>query len=61
MQARIARLVFGAYDAKAGAAGSVIDLSDSKAFNHRFEVLGGVLANDCSALLQDFFKEKRRK
>ena len=61
VQARVSRLVFGAYDPKAGAAGSMIDLTDSPAFNHRFEVLGGVLANDCSALLQDFFKEKRRK
>ncbi len=59
VQARITRLVFGAYDDKAGAAGSVIDLSDSPAFNHRFEVNGGVLADECGALLSDFFKEKR--
>ncbi len=58
-QARIARVVFGAYDAKAGAAGSVIDLCDSKAFNHRFEVNGGVLADQCGELLSNFFKEKR--
>ncbi len=61
VQARIARLVFGAYDKKAGAAGSVIDLTDSKAFNHRFEVNGGVLADDCGALLREFFAAKRRK
>lgn len=60
VQARVSRLVFGAYDPKAGAAGSVIDLTDSRAFNHRFEVLGGVLAEDCGAPLQDFFGEKRR-
>lgn len=59
VQARIARLVFGAYDKKAGAAGSVIDLTDSKAFNHRFEVNGGVLADECGAVLQEFFKNKR--
>ena len=59
VQARITRLVFGAYDDKAGAAGSVIDLSDSKAFNHRFEVNGGVLADECSAALSDFFDNKR--
>ncbi|MDJ0699077.1 MAG: tRNA adenosine(34) deaminase TadA [Woeseiaceae bacterium] len=60
VQARIQRLVFGAYDDKAGAAGSVIDLSDSPAFNHRFEVNGGVLAEECGVLLSDFFGAKRR-
>jgi tRNA(adenine34) deaminase len=59
VQARVSRLVFGAYDPKAGAAGSVIDLTDSPAFNHRFEVLGGVLAADCAELLKDFFSERR--
>jgi tRNA(adenine34) deaminase len=59
VQARISRLVFGAYDPKAGAAGSVIDLTDSKAFNHRFEVNGGVLADECADILSDFFARKR--
>jgi tRNA(adenine34) deaminase len=59
VQARLARVVFGAYDARAGAAGSCIDLSGSPAFNHRFEILGGVLADDCSALLQNFFDARR--
>ncbi len=59
VQARIARLVFGAYDPKAGAAGSVIDLTDSRAFNHRFEVNGGVLADECGEFLSAFFEEKR--
>jgi len=59
VQARISRLVFGAYDPKAGAAGSAIDLTDSPAFNHRFEVLGGVRADECGALLQDFFGSRR--
>ena len=59
VQARIARLVFGAYDPKAGAAGSVIDLTESKALNHRFEVNGGILAEDCGAMLQDFFHARR--
>ena len=58
-QARISRLVFGAYDPKAGAAGSAVDLTDSRAFNHRFEVQGGVQAGDCAALLQDFFRARR--
>jgi tRNA(adenine34) deaminase len=59
VQARISRLVFGAYDPKAGAAGSVVDLTESPAFNHRFEVLGGVLADACGAVLQDFFRSRR--
>ncbi len=58
-QGRVARVVFGAYDPKAGAAGSVIDLSDSPAFNHRFEIMGGVLAEDCGAVLKEFFSERR--
>ena len=59
VQARITRLVFAAYDPKAGAAGSAVDLTESTAFNHRFEVLGGVLADDCAAVLQDFFRSRR--
>ena len=59
VQARITRVVFGAYDPKAGAAGSAIDLSDSPAFNHRFEVMGGVLADKCGAVLKKFFAERR--
>lgn len=59
VQARIERLVFGAYDRKAGAAGSAIDLTDSPSFNHRFEVNGGVLAEECGALLKTFFESKR--
>ena len=58
-QARISRLVFGAYDPKAGAAGSVLDLIGSRALNHRFEVNGGVLADECGALLEDFFRRTR--
>ena len=59
VQARLARVVFGAYDPKAGAAGSAIDLSDSPAFNHRFEIMGGVLAEECGAVLKEFFSERR--
>ncbi len=58
-QARVARVVFGAYDVKAGALGSVEDLSTSKALNHRFEVNGGVLADECGELLKAFFKSRR--
>jgi len=59
VQSRIVRVVFGAYDPKAGAAGSAVDLTDSPAFNHRFEVMGGVLADECGAVLQDFFRSRR--
>jgi tRNA(adenine34) deaminase len=59
VQSRIKRVVFGAYDKKAGALGSVEDLSDSRAFNHRFETNGGVLADECSGLLQEFFAARR--
>ncbi len=58
-QSRVSRLVFGAYDDKAGAVGSVVDLSDSPALNHRFEVNGGVLADECGKLLRDFFEARR--
>lgn len=59
VQARISRLVFGAYDPKAGAVGSAIDLTDSRAFNHRFEVSGGVLADECGEVLKSFFESRR--
>lgn len=59
VQARVSRVVFGAYDEKAGALGSAIDLGQSRAFNHRFEVNGGLLAEESSALLKDFFHFRR--
>jgi tRNA(adenine34) deaminase len=59
VHARVKRVVFGAYDKKAGALGSAVDLSDSKAFNHRFEINGGVLADECSAVMQRFFAARR--
>ena len=58
-QARIARVVFGAYDPKAGAAGSAIDLTDSKALNHHPEVNGGLLEDESSKLLKKFFEARR--
>ena len=58
-QARVGRVVFGAYDAKAGALGSVEDLADSRALNHRFEVNGGLLADECGELLKAFFEARR--
>ena len=58
-QARLGRVVFGAYDHKAGALGSVEDLSESRALNHRFEVNGGLLADECGLLLKTFFEARR--
>jgi tRNA(adenine34) deaminase len=58
-QARVARVVFGAYDSMAGAAGSVIDFSESPAFNYHPEINGGLLAEECGALLSRFFAERR--
>lgn len=58
-EARIARLVFGAYDARAGAAGSAIDLADSKVLQHRMEVNGGILADECGQILKRFFAARR--
>ncbi len=58
-QARVRRVVFGAYDKKAGALGSVEDLSESKALNHRFEINGGLLAVESRELLKRFFATRR--
>jgi len=58
-QARIRRVVFGAYDNKAGALGSALDLSDSRALNHRFEINGGLMLDECQGLLQTFFAARR--
>ncbi len=60
INSRIDRVVFGASDRKAGCAGSVTDLFDMP-FNHKPEITGGVLADECSALLRDFFSELRMK
>jgi tRNA(adenine34) deaminase len=56
---RVDRLVFGAYDAKAGAVGSLWDLVRDRRLNHRPEVVGGVLEADCAALLTGWFDERR--
>lgn len=59
VQARIARLVFGAWDPKAGACGSIVDIPGERRFNHRVRVAGGLLEEKSRALLQEFFQEKR--
>jgi tRNA(adenine34) deaminase len=57
--ARVPRVVYGATDPKAGAAGSVLDVLGEPRLNHRPAVLGGVLAPECAALLVDFFAGRR--
>ena len=59
LHARISRLVFGAYDPKAGAAGSVIDLCSDRKFNHIVEVNGGLYGDQCGDLLKTFFQTLR--
>jgi tRNA(adenine34) deaminase len=56
---RVDRLVFGAYDEKAGAVGSLWDVVRDRRLNHRPEVVGGVLADESAALLQAFFSDHR--
>jgi tRNA(adenine34) deaminase len=57
--ARVGRVVFGAWDPKAGAAGSTRDVLRDPRLNHRVEVVGGVLEDECGALLRDFFETHR--
>ena len=61
IQSRIPRVVVGCMNPKAGCAGSVLNLLDVKAFNHQAELTTGVLEEECSALMTDFFKELREK
>ena len=59
LQARVPKLVFGAMDPKAGACGSLYDLSNDERLNHRIVVTSGVMATECTELLQRFFKKLR--
>jgi tRNA(adenine34) deaminase len=61
VQARVRRLVYGARDEKAGAVESVFRVCDASSLNHRMELTPGVLADDCRALMQEFFRERRGK
>jgi len=61
IHARIARLVYGAADPKAGAAGSTVQVINHPSLNHRMEVTAGVLADKCSEILQQFFRRKRQQ
>ena len=59
VNARVGRVVFGAWDAKAGMAGSVHDLLRNPRLNHRCEVQGGIREQECGALLTEFFRARR--
>lgn len=59
--ARIRRVVYGARDPKTGACGSVVDLFAEARLNHHARVRGGVMADECSALLSTFFASRRRR
>ncbi len=60
INSRMEKVVFGAYDSKAGSLGSVVDLN-ALPYNHKFECIGGVLEKKCASLLSDFFKKLREK
>jgi tRNA(adenine34) deaminase len=59
IHARIARVVFGAYDPKTGAAGSLFSVLNDPRHNHQVQISGGVLAEECAELLRNFFRERR--
>jgi len=59
IQARISNIFFGAFDKKTGVCGTCADLSESKCFNHKPKITGGILEDECSKILRDFFKKRR--
>lgn len=61
VQSRIKRVVYGASDPKAGCAGTLMNLLQEDMFNHQVEVTSGVLKEECSALLSDFFRQLRKE
>jgi len=61
VHARVTRVVFGAWDPRAGGAGSLVDVFSLPGLNHRVDAFGGVLSEECSDLLQRFFAERRGK
>lgn len=61
IHARIARVVFGAFDPKTGAAGSVLNLFEQDYVNHHVEVTSGILAQSCGQILRDFFQQRRQE
>lgn len=61
IQARIPRLIYGCNDLKAGACGSLYSVTEDSRLNHRIETVSGILQNECSQILSDFFRSKRQK
>ncbi len=61
VNARIKRLVFGAHDTRFGAVESIFRICDTSSLNHQIEIISGVLAEECKALMQNFFRAKRGK
>ncbi len=61
INARVGKVVFGAYDKKFGCSGSLYNLLGDKKFNHHPEVVGGVMEEECSKLLTNFFENKRKE
>ena len=59
IHARVDRLVFGAPEPKWGAAGSLLNLAEWPGLNHRLEIMGGILAEECQSLIKVFFKRRR--
>ena len=59
IQSRIKNVYFGAFDPKAGSAGSIINIPENPSFNHRSNITGGILENECATLLKDFFRNLR--
>lgn len=61
IQSRIRNVIFGAYDPKGGCMGSNMNINDVRGFNHYPDIEGGILQDECSHLLKEFFKAKRKK
>ena len=61
VQARIPKVLIGSMNPKAGCAGSVMNLLDEKGFNHQVETEIGILGEECSGMLKEFFRELRKK
>jgi tRNA(adenine34) deaminase len=61
VNSRISRVVYGCADPKAGACGTLMNLAQDGRLNHRLELSGGVLSDECAGLLRDFFRKKRKK
>ncbi|MDN7136047.1 tRNA adenosine(34) deaminase TadA [Pseudidiomarina terrestris] len=59
--ARVKTLIFGAFDPRTGATGTAIEVLNHASMNHKVDVIGGVLEQECAAILQDFFRKRRKK